>query len=113
MDIGDRDSRKREIASIGNMFVVERFGILHAGTDYPQLDVDGPTELSETPSFSEARRIWRRWVKEKTCGTARIYRMRYFYSLHDCIGEHKIGLNDTGESADWIDVADENEYLEL
>ena len=113
MDIGDRDSYGREIASIGNMFVVERFGILHAGTDYPQLDVDGPTELSETPSFSEARRIWRRWIKEKTCGTARIYRMRYFYSLHDCIGTHLIGLNDCGESADWIDVADENEYLEL
>ena len=104
MDVGDRDSYGREIASIKNLFVVERFGILYAGTDHAEIDIDGPSDWRETPNFAEAGRIWNRWIKEATCGTARIYRVRHYYDRHgDWIGAQELAVKDNGPRSSWIE----------
>tara|TARA_Y100000593_G_C4181670_1_gene272328 strand:- start:129 stop:461 length:333 start_codon:yes stop_codon:yes gene_type:complete len=110
MDIRDRDSFGREIASKRTFFVVDRYGYTRDG----EIDHGSSAAEYETPSWAEARRIWLKCVKSPDCPCARIYRMHFFYDASDRrIGEHRVGLNDCGESADWIDVADEHEYLEL
>ena len=82
MQIGDTNEYGRVVASIENRYAVERFGIRNFGTDYAEFDADGPTEWLTTKSFAKARRIWQRWIKEPTCGTAVMYRVRYYCDMH-------------------------------
>jgi len=110
MDIGDRDENGREIASKRTGFVVDRYGYTRDG----EIDHGSSAAEYELPSWAEARRIWLKCVDSPDCPFARIYKMHFYYDANNRrMGEHWIGLNDTGESADWIDVADEHEYTEL
>ena len=103
MQIGDTNEYGRVVASIENRYAVERFGIRNFGTDFAEFDADGPTEWESTKSFAKARRIWQRWIKEPTCGTAVMYRVRYYCDMHgEQFQAEELAVNHTNSMHDWM-----------
>ena len=100
MVIGDTNEYGQTVASIENLYAVERFGI----TEYGELDIDGPKEWEDTKSFAEAGRIWRRWSKEPTCGIAVLYRVRYYKNIHgEIIEAEELAVKNGGPRDQWVE----------